>query len=131
MSLDLHHVHVFASNIDETIHWWRRHMDAKIIFDDELAGARNVFLAVGSGRLHLYDEAPRDRGRGSVHHLGVKVANLRDEWQRLQLQGITSPHGLRERDGWRYVMICAPDGLLLELFEFDDPSAPANVTGRV
>lgn len=106
-------------------------MDAKIIFDDELAGTRNVFLAVGSGRLHLYDQAPRDRGRGAVHHPGIKVANLREEWQRLQLQGITSPHGLRERDGWRYVMISAPDRLLLELFEFDDPSAPANVIGRV
>jgi len=83
-------------------------------------------LAVGTGRLNIYDQAPRDRGRGAVHHLGVKVANLRDVWPRLQAQGITSPHGLREQDGWRYVMISAPDGILVELFEFDDPSAPAN-----
>lgn len=131
MSLDLHHVHIFASDIDASIEWWRRHMDAKVIFDDELAGARNVFLAVGSGRLHLYDQAPRERGRGAVHHLGIRVAGLRDVWRRLLRQGITSPHGLRESEGWRYVMISAPDGLLLELFEFDDPSAPANVTGRI
>jgi catechol 2,3-dioxygenase-like lactoylglutathione lyase family enzyme len=129
--LDLHHAHLFASDIDVTIQWWRRHMDAKVIFDDELAGVRNVFLAVGTGRLHIYDQSPRDRGRGGIHHLGIKVANLRDVWRRLQAQGITSPHGLREQDGWRYVMISAPDGLLLELFEFDDPSAPANLIGRV
>jgi len=131
MSLDLHHVHVFASDIDASIQWWCRHMDAKVIFDEELAGARNVFLAVGTGRLHIYDHAPSDHGRGAVHHLGIKVANLRTVWQRLQAQGITSPHGLREQDGWRYVMIAAPDGLLLELFEFDDPAAPANVMGRI
>ncbi len=131
MSLDLHHVHLFASNIDATIEWWCRHMCAKVLFDDELAGARNVFLAIGTGRLHIYDQAPRDRGHGAIHHLGIKVGNLRDVWRGLQAQGITSPNGLREQDGWRYVMISAPDGVLLELFEFDDPSAPANVSGRL
>ena len=120
------HAHVFATDIDATIQWWCGHLGAKVCFDDRLAGSRNVFLAVGTGRLHIYDQAPGDRGRGAVHHLGVKVANLRDVWPRLQAQGITSPHGLREQDGWRYVMISAPDGILVELFEFDDPSAPAN-----
>jgi Glyoxalase/Bleomycin resistance protein/Dioxygenase superfamily len=88
-----------------------------------------MFLAVGTGRLHIYDQAPRDRGRGAIHHLGIKVGNLRDVWRGLQAQGVTSPNGLREQEGWRYVMISAPDGVLLELFEFDDPSAPANVSG--
>jgi catechol 2,3-dioxygenase-like lactoylglutathione lyase family enzyme len=129
MSLDLHHVHLFASNIDATIEWWCRHMGAKLLFDNELAGARNVFPAVGTGRLHIYDQAPRDRGRGAIHHLGIKVENLRDVWRGLQAQGVTSPHGLREQEGWRYVMISAPDGVLLELFEFDAPSTPANVSG--
>lgn len=131
MSLDLHHAHLFSSNIEATIEWWCQHMGAKVLLDHELAGSRNVFLAVGTGRLHLYDQAPRDQGRGAIHHLGIKVANLRNVWRRLQIEGITSPNGLREQDGWRYVMISAPDGLLLELFEFDDPSAPANVSGRL
>jgi catechol 2,3-dioxygenase-like lactoylglutathione lyase family enzyme len=131
MSLDLHHAHVFASNIEATVEWWCQHMGAKVLFDDELAGSRNVFLAVGTGRLHIYDQAPRDRGRGAIHHLGIKVDNLRDVWPRLQARGVTSPNGLREHDRWRYVMISAPDGILLELFEFDDPEAPANVSGRL
>lgn len=131
MSLDLHHAHLFASNIDATIAWWCKHMGAKVLFDQELAGARNVFLAVGTGRLHVYDQPPRDQGRGAIHHLGIKVARLRDVWQRLQAQGVTSPNGLREHEGWRYVMISAPDGLLLELFEFDDPLAPPNMSGRL
>jgi catechol 2,3-dioxygenase-like lactoylglutathione lyase family enzyme len=131
MSLDLHHAHVFASNIEATVEWWCQHMGAKVLFDDELAGSRNVFLAVGTGRLHIYDQAPRDPSRGAIHHLGIKVDNLRDVWPRLQARGVTSPNGLREHDRWRYVMISAPDGILLELFEFDDPSAPANASGRL
>ena len=91
---------------------------------------------IGQGRTsgstsytYLYDQPPRDQRRGVVHHIGVRVDNLRDEWARLQAEGITSPNGIREHDGWRYVMIAAPDNLLVELFEFDDPTAPFNVDG--
>ena len=131
MSFDLHHAHLFATDIDATVAWWCRHIGAKVFFDEELAGSRNVFLAVGTGRLHIYDQPPRDQGRGAIHHLGIKVDKLHEVWRRLQEQGVSSPNGLREHDGWRYVMISAPDGLLLELFEFDDPAAPCNISGRL
>ena len=131
MTMDLHHAHMFATDLDRTIGWWCRHLRAKVIFDDALAGSRNVFLAVGSGRLHIYDQPPRDHGRGAIHHLGIRVSNLRGEWERLQREGVTSPGGLREHDGWRYVMVSAPDDVLLELFQFDDPAAPVNQTGNV
>ena len=129
MTLDLHHAHLFASDMNETVLWWCRHMGAKVLFDGALAGARNVFLGVGTGRIHIYDQAPRDSGRGGIHHLGIKVANLGEVWRRLQAEGLTSPNGLREFDGWRYVMILAPDNVLLELFEFDDRAAPVNRSG--
>ena len=128
-TLDLHHAHIFASDIDVTIAWWQRHLGARILFDGENAGARNVMLGVGRGRLNLYDQPPRDNARGVVHHLGIRVNGLRDVWARLQADGVTSPNGLREQDAWRYVMIAAPDNLLLELFEFDDPTAPFNIDG--
>lgn len=124
--MDLHHAHLFASDIDATLAWWQRHMGARVLYDGVLAGARNVFIAVGAGRLHIYDQPPRDAGRGAVHHLGVRVKGLREVWQRLQGDGVQSQHGLREHEGWRYVMVAAPDNLLLELFEFDDPDAPVN-----
>lgn len=123
MSIDLHHAHLFASDIDATIAWWTRHLGGRVVHDDVMAGARNVFMAIGTGRIHIYEQPPRDGGRGAIHHLGVKVADLREVWRRLQADGVTSRQGLREfDDGWRYVMIEAPDGVLLELFEFDDPA---------
>ena len=124
--MDFHHAHLFCSDIDATVAWWQRHLGAKVFYDGVLGGARNVFIAVGSGRLHLYDQAPRDGGRGAVHHLGIRVGNLGREWERLKTEGVHSANGLREFEGWRYVMVSAPDGVLLELFEFDDPNAPVN-----
>jgi catechol 2,3-dioxygenase-like lactoylglutathione lyase family enzyme len=122
MTFDLHHAHIFAGDIDATIAWWSRHFDGRVLRDEVLAGARNVFLGVGSGRIHIYDQPPRDGGRGAIHHLGIKVTGLRDAWARLQAAGVTSRQGLREFEGWRYVMVAAPDDVLLELFEFDDPA---------
>src|SRR5258708_33356911 len=108
MSIDLHHAHVFATSIDATIQWWCGHLGAKVYFDDELAGSRNVFLAVGTGRLHIYDQAPRDRGPGAIHHLGIKVAHLRDVWPPLQARGLTAPNGLRENNRGRCGIVTAP-----------------------
>jgi catechol 2,3-dioxygenase-like lactoylglutathione lyase family enzyme len=127
--MDLHHTHIFASNINRTVAWWQRHLEARILFDGEHAGSRNVLIGIGGGRLNIYDQPPRDPGRGAVHHIGIRVADLAVVWQRLQHQGITSPNGLREQYGWRYVMIAAPDNLLVELFEFDDPASPFYTDG--
>ena len=125
--MDLHHTHIFASDIDHTIAWWQNYFGARVLFDGDNAGARNVMLGIGRGRLNLYDQAPRDNGRGAVHHIGVRVKDLKAVWADLQAKGLTSPKGLRNHDDWRYVMIAAPDDLLVELFEFDDPSAPFNI----
>ena len=72
MAIDLHHVHVLASDIEATIEWWRRHLEAKVLFDGNLAGSRNVLIAVGCGRLNIYDQPPRDSGRGAVQHVGER-----------------------------------------------------------
>ena len=33
MSFDLHHAHLFASDIDATVEWWCQHMCATVVFD--------------------------------------------------------------------------------------------------
>jgi catechol 2,3-dioxygenase-like lactoylglutathione lyase family enzyme len=127
--VDLHHVHIFASDMQRTLDWWERHLGARVLFDGDIASARNVLIGVGSGRINIYDQPAKGRGRGSVHHLGVRVVDLRAVWQRLSATGVTSPNGLREHGDWRYVMVAAPDDVLVELFEFDDPSSPFNIDG--
>jgi catechol 2,3-dioxygenase-like lactoylglutathione lyase family enzyme len=125
--MDLHHAHIFASDMERTLAWWRDHLGARVLFDGELAGARNVLIGVGSGRINIYDQAPKGSGRGPVHHLGVRVKDFDAVWERLGTAGVTSPGGPREYDGWRYVMIAAPDDILVEIFEFDDLDSPFNI----
>ena len=36
----IHHVHIFASNIDESIEFYKEFFGGKVILDMELAGAR-------------------------------------------------------------------------------------------
>jgi catechol 2,3-dioxygenase-like lactoylglutathione lyase family enzyme len=127
--VDLHHVHIFASDMEATLAWWCGHLGARVLSDKGLGGSRNVLIGVGSGRINIYDQAPRGAGMGPVHHLGVRVTGFDAVWRRLQAGGVTSPNGPREHDGWRYVMISAPDGILVEIFEFDDPTSPFNTDG--
>ena len=104
--LSLHHTHLFAADVDRSIAFWRDHFGAVVLVDTVFAGARNVFLRVGEGRLHLYDQAPRHAGAGTVHHLGIetdehhlyagvmpddKVAVVRDLRAAAQAAGIAPP----------------------------------------
>ncbi len=94
-------------------------LGAEVAFDGEMGGSRNVFLRVGEGRLHLYDQRPRDSGRGGVHHVGIRVHGLAALHQRLLAAGVALRSGIREFGSWRYLMCPAPDDVLLELFEID------------
>lgn len=65
-----------ATDIDAMIAFWRDGFGAEIAADLQFAGARNVFLRLGDGRIHLYDQPPRRAGAGTVHHLGVQTDEL-------------------------------------------------------
>ena len=94
-------------------------LGAEIAYDGEFGGARNVFMRIGSGRLHLYDQAPRDDGHGAVHHIGIRTDNLESLEARLRSGGVAFRSGIRDFGAWKYIMCPAPDGVLLELFQAD------------
>jgi catechol 2,3-dioxygenase-like lactoylglutathione lyase family enzyme len=114
--ISLHHTHLMASDIDVTIGFWRDHFDAEVVFDGDFAGARNVFLRIGQGRLHLYAQPPRHPGPGTVHHLGLETDELPEVVRRLQAAGI-SVTDIRQVPEASYAMVQGPDNLLLELFQ--------------
>ena len=121
---DLHHVHLFASDVDATIAWWREKLGAEVVFDGDFGGARNVFLRVGAGRLHLYDQPPRGMPGGAWHHVGIRTDDLPALHRRLVAEGVPFRSGVREFGSWRYVMCAAPDDVLLELFQIDTEKMP-------
>ena len=119
MTEHLHHTHLFCSDIEATIAWWCDMLGAEVAYDGEFGGARNVFMRIGSGRLHLYDQPPRDDGRGAVHHIGIRTDDLESLEARLRSKGVEFRSGIRDFDAWKYIMCPAPDGVLLELFQAD------------
>lgn len=58
MRIRLHHAHLFAADLDTTLSWWKTNLAGQVRHDVVFAGARNVFMNVGDGRLHFYDQAP-------------------------------------------------------------------------
>lgn len=113
----LQHVHLFASDIDRTIAFYRTWFDAEVTWDGDYAGARNVFMKIGIGAIHLYDQQPPGSGRNAVHHLGMQVVGLDDLYERMTAAGVAIRNPVRRSGGSGYFMLEAPDGVLLELFE--------------
>ena len=113
----LQHVHLFASNLDVTIEFYRKWFDAQVVWDGDYGGARNIFMKIGIGAMHLYEQSPRDLGRNAVHHLGMQVVGLRELYDRMKAAGVDLPNPIREHSGGGYFMVKAPDDVLLEVFE--------------
>jgi uncharacterized glyoxalase superfamily protein PhnB len=124
MQIQLHHVHIFASNMKATLEFWQQMFDAEILFDMEIAGARNVMLSIGGGKINIYDQPPRESGGGAYHHLGIQTDDLDALINRMESRGFKFKNPVREFGYLKYTMAAAPDNILLELFQVIPEKAP-------
>lgn len=128
MANHIHHVHIFASDIEESICFYEEYFGAKLILDAAFAGARNVFMRIGNGRLHLYDQAPKNPGRGSIHHFGIQTDDIEGVVSDMKAKGVEFKKGITDFGFWKYIMVPAPDDILIELFEVDKTSIPLQLS---
>jgi catechol 2,3-dioxygenase-like lactoylglutathione lyase family enzyme len=119
ITCDLHHAHLFATDLDASIRFYREMFGAEIVLDAEVAGARNVLIRVGCAYINFYDQPPRDTGRGVVHHLGIRTDDLAGLVDHMKRRGFEFRKEITELGPLKYVMAAGPDGILLELFETD------------
>ena len=119
-----HHAHLFASNIDASLKFYQEMFGAEILADVLMAGARNVFVAIGQGRLHFYDQPPKDQGRGAIHHLGIQTDDLGALVAHMKAKGVLFRKEIADFGFWKYVMVLAPDNVLLELFQMVKEKLP-------
>ncbi len=117
ITCDLHHAHLFASNLDESLRFYREMFGAQVVFDTKAAGSRNVLLRLGAAHINFYDQPPKDTGRGVMHHLGIRTANLEALVASMKQKGFEFRKEIADLGTFKYVMAAAPDGVLLELFE--------------
>jgi catechol 2,3-dioxygenase-like lactoylglutathione lyase family enzyme len=96
----------------------------EILADIVMAGARNVFVAIGQGRLHFYDQPPKDQGRGAIHHLGIQTDDLEALVGHMKAKGVPFRKEINDFGFWKYVMAPAPDNVLLELFQIVKEKLP-------
>jgi catechol 2,3-dioxygenase-like lactoylglutathione lyase family enzyme len=129
MMQHLHHVHLYASDLASSLAFWCDVLGGRVVLDMTVANARNVFVRVGTGRLHFYDQPPPDPGRGVVHHLGVQTDDLEGLLSRLAEVGVRPRKPVHDFGAWRYAMVAAPDGVLLELFQVRPEAMPDELEG--
>lgn len=127
MSCHLHHVHIFASDVEKTMDFYVNGFGGKIVAGLEMAGARNIFIKIGKGRLHLYDQPPRHPVRGNIHHIGIQTDDIEGVVERLKSMGVIFQKGISDFGFWKYVMVPAPDDILIELFQTDKTRLPEDL----
>lgn len=124
MDFHVHHVHIFASDIEKSVAFYRDHFGGEVVLDQDFAGARNVFMRVGRGRIHFYDQSPKYSGRGSIHHFGIQTSDINAAVSRLQAAGLALQKDIADYGVWKYIMVPAPDDILIELFQVDKSRIP-------
>lgn len=128
---NLHHAHLFASDLDKSINFYREMFNAEIIFDLEMAGARNVMISIGSMKINFYNQPPKDTGRGAIHHLGIESDNLEELIEHMKAKGYQFRNKIKTYGLWKYVMVEGPDRVLLELFEIIREKIPKKDLKRI
>jgi catechol 2,3-dioxygenase-like lactoylglutathione lyase family enzyme len=124
MKTSLHHAHLFASNIDESLHFYTEMFRAEVLFDLTMAGARNVMISIGLGKLNFYDQPPKDKLRGLVHHLGIETDDIESLVEHMRNKGYIFRNQIKSLGIWRYIMVEGPDHVLIELFEIIKEKIP-------
>jgi catechol 2,3-dioxygenase-like lactoylglutathione lyase family enzyme len=121
----VHHVHLFASDIHKSLAFYQEFFDGQVILDREVAGARNIFMKVGSGRIHFYDQPPKISGTGSIHHFAIQTDDVERDYQQMKAKGVEFQKKVIELGYMKYIMVPAPDDILIELFEVNKAVLPA------
>ncbi|MFZ5569132.1 MAG: VOC family protein [Thermodesulfobacteriota bacterium] len=121
----VHHVHLFAADIEKSLTFYKSFFGGEVVLDLEIAGARNVFMKVGTGRIHFYDQPPKISGPGSIHHFGIQTDDVERDYQSMKTNGIPFNKTVVDLAYMKYIMVPAPDNVLIELFEINKTVIPA------
>ena len=117
----LHHIHLVTHDMAGTCDFYIKHFGGTIVFDDLIDGDRNVFMTIGSGRIHFFESRRQPPSeRNAFHHLGMMVEDLSSFTGKLREAGV-SVSDIVVTPGGGFAMTSAPDNVKIELFEVKDP----------
>ena len=130
----LDHIHVYAAAPEESARFYQHHFEAKPVLRNTNAnGDIRIFLALG-GQILVVGSFPRglapapppESGDGAyshgfgVAHFGLRVTDVRAAVTELAASGVrVLSQPVREPTGLTYAYLAAPDGVVLELTQYD------------
>ena len=130
----LDHIHIYAAEPEESARYYERHFEAKpFLRNTNSNGDSRIFLALGGQVLvlgsfpsGLVPAPPPEAGDGAychgfgVAHFGLRVANVDTAIAELSESGVRIlSQPVREPSGLTYAYIAAPDGVVVELTQYD------------
>jgi catechol 2,3-dioxygenase-like lactoylglutathione lyase family enzyme len=114
---NLHHVHLFASDLEASVAFYREMFGAEVKSDGLAAGVRNLLIRIGSGHINFYNQPPRDYGRNALHHLGIYTEDISVLKAHMESKGFRFRTEIRDFGDLKYIMLEGPDQVLIEVFE--------------
>ena len=130
----LDHIHIYAAKPEESARFYRQHFEAKPVLRNTNAnGDTRIFLALGGQILvigsfpsGLTPAPPPEAGDGAyshgfgVAHFGFRVADVRAATAELSASGVrVLGQPVREPSGLTYAYVAAPDGVVVELTQYE------------
>ena len=125
MKVSLQHTHIFASDIEDTLRFWKDMFSPEVLFDMDIAGARNVMIGIGTGRINIYAQPPREGRGGAYHHLGIQTDDMDALIKHMVSKGFQFRGQVKDYGFMKYMMAMAPDNILLEIFQVVPEKVPA------
>ncbi len=126
MSFALEHVSIRCRDMEASIEFYRRFLDAEVLFRRRLPdGKRITYLGLGEGMLELMElgdaeEAQDPQTHLGVHHIGLKVDDLDATYRALKEKGaqfLGEP--FEPTAGIKLVFMKEPNGAIIELAQRD------------
>jgi catechol 2,3-dioxygenase-like lactoylglutathione lyase family enzyme len=130
----LDHIHIYAAEPEESARFYARHFEAEPIHrNTNVNGDTRIFLALG-GQVFVLGSFPRGLGPASppeagdgayrhgfgVAHFGLNVADVEAAIAELSASGVrVLSQPVREQSGLTYAYVAAPDGVVVELTQYE------------
>jgi catechol 2,3-dioxygenase-like lactoylglutathione lyase family enzyme len=133
----LDHIHIYADDPELSARFYLEHFDAKpIVRNTNVNGDARIFLALGGQVLvigsfpsGLSPAPPPEPGDGAyrhgfgVAHFGLRVASVETALAELSASDVcVLSQPIHESSGLTYAYIAAPDGVVIELTQYESPA---------
>lgn len=130
----LDHIHIYAAEPEQSAQFYQHHFEAKPVHrNTNSKGDLRIFLALGGQILVIGDfpaglspAAPPEAKDGAyghgfgVAHIGLRVADIHAAVEELTASAVSVlSEPLREPSGLTYAYVAAPDGVVIELTQYE------------